>query len=68
LFGGGKLFRTLLDAGLVDAVEVAVMPILLGQGIPMLPPGKASPPLTLERSRVTPSGIVMLTYGLKKSS
>lgn len=68
LFGGGKLFRTLLDAGLVDAVEVAVMPILLGKGIPVLPPGKASPPLKLERSRVTPSGIVMLTYGLKESA
>jgi len=34
LFGGGTLFRTLLDAGLVDSVEVAVMPVLLGSGVP----------------------------------
>lgn len=26
LFGGGALFRSLLDAGLVDTVEVALMP------------------------------------------
>ncbi|MFP5287071.1 MAG: dihydrofolate reductase family protein, partial [Thermoanaerobaculia bacterium] len=42
LFGGGALFRSLLDAGLVDTVEVAVMPVLLGAGIPLLPPGAAA--------------------------
>jgi dihydrofolate reductase len=39
LFGGGSLFRSLLDARLVDTVEVAVMPVLIGDGIPLLPPG-----------------------------
>jgi len=34
LFGGGELFRTLLEADLVDAVELALVPILLGGGIP----------------------------------
>src|SRR5438874_609849 len=38
LFGGGSLFRSLLDAALVDTVEVAVMPVLLGGGIPLFPP------------------------------
>src|SRR5437588_5708298 len=38
LFGGGLLFRSLLDAGLVDTVEVAMMPVLLGGGIPLFPP------------------------------
>lgn len=38
LYGGGTLFRSLLDAGLVDTVEVAVVPVLLGAGIPLLPP------------------------------
>jgi dihydrofolate reductase len=37
LFGGGLLFRNILDAGLVDTVEVAVIPVLLGGGIPLLP-------------------------------
>ena len=37
LFGGGVLFRSLLEAGLVDRVEVGVIPVLLGQGIPLLP-------------------------------
>jgi len=62
LFGGGSLFRTLLDARLVDTVEVAVMPVLLGAGIPLLPPG-ASTKLVLADKKVLPrSGIVMLAY------
>lgn len=62
LFGGGALFRSLLDAHLVDTVEVAVMPVLLGRGIPLLPPGETSHKLHLTASRSLPSGIVMLTY------
>ena len=37
IFGGGRLFRSLAEAGLVDTVEVSVMPILLGDGIPLAP-------------------------------
>ena len=42
LFGGGSLFRSLLEARLVDAVEVSVIPVLLGEGIPLLPPKPSS--------------------------
>jgi dihydrofolate reductase len=64
LFGGGELFRTLLDAGLVDSVEVAVMPVLLGSGIPLLPPGTAAK-LALADQKILPaSGIVVLSYGV----
>jgi dihydrofolate reductase len=64
LFGGGVLFRLLLGAGLVDTVEVAVIPVLLGSGIPLLPPG-ATTKLILSDHRVLPaSGIVALSYSL----
>ena len=36
LFGGGDLFRSLAAAGFVDTVEVAVMPVILGSGIPLI--------------------------------
>ena len=65
LFGGGALFRTLLDAGLVDTVEIAVNPVLLGEGIPLLPPGSRAT-LTLSDHKVLPkSGIVALAYSVK---
>src|SRR5829696_4617340 len=38
LFGGGSLLRSLLDLRQVDAVEVGLIPHLLGGGIPMLQP------------------------------
>jgi dihydrofolate reductase len=38
LFGGGSLFRSLAELRLVDTVEVAVIPVLLGEGVPLLPP------------------------------
>ncbi len=63
LFGGGVLFRALVDAGLVDTVEVAVMPVLLSQGIQILPPGGRITGLKLDRCETLPkSGIVMLYY------
>lgn len=67
LFGGGELFRSLLDAQLVDTVEIAVMPVLLGSGIPLLPEG-ASVKLTLiDLKRLPASGIVVLAYAVEHS-
>ena len=37
LWGGGELFRELSAAGLVDGVDVAIIPILLGGGLPLMP-------------------------------
>ncbi len=67
LFGGGSLFRSLLEVGLVDTVEVALMPILLGGGIPLLagPPRRVG--LELTGHLVYPkAGIVTLQYAVQK--
>ena len=66
LFGGGELFRYLLDGGLVDTVELAVMPVMIGGGIPVLPPGTAAN-LVLSDIQRLPSGIVVLAYSVKES-
>ena len=63
LFGGGELFRSLLADALVDGVDVAVIPVLLGAGIPLLPSPAARAKLTLRTQRVyEKSGIVGLEY------
>jgi len=67
LMGGGVLFRSLLDAGLVDAVDVMVMPVLLGSGVPLLPQGRRRT-LHLEESKALPSGILMLSYSVAPES
>ena len=66
LFGGGTLFRSFLDAGLVDTVEVAVMPVLLGGGVPLLPHPARQAKLALTGHRVYKTGIVLLEYEVRK--
>lgn len=66
LFGGGNLFRSLLAAGLVDAVEVAVVPVLLGKGMPLLPSPAKQAKLQLTGHKIySKSGIVSLEYAVK---
>jgi dihydrofolate reductase len=62
LFGGGLLFRSFLDMGLVDTVEVAVIPVLLGGGIPLLPAPAERAKLKLTGHKVYGSGIVLVEY------
>jgi dihydrofolate reductase len=64
LFGGGTLFRSLLDAGLVDSVELAVMPVLLGSGIPLMPPGGTMSLVLTDQKTLPASGIVLLSYAV----
>jgi dihydrofolate reductase len=63
LFGGGSLFRSLLELKLVDSVEVAVIPVLLGGGIPLLPHPAKQAKLKLLNHRVyKKTGTVSLEY------
>ena len=62
LFGGGVLFRALIDAGLVDRVEVAVVPRILGSGIPLVPGLDRIASLELHSSEVFDSGMALLKY------
>ena len=67
LYGGGGLFRSLLDAGVVDTVEVAVVPVLLGAGIPLLPAGAATKLVLADQQTLPASGIVALAYSIPGS-
>jgi len=63
LFGGGELFRSLAALGLVDRVEVALVPIMLGGGVPLFPTSTSRVPLKLDKQRTyEKSGIVLLEY------
>ncbi|MBM3768029.1 MAG: dihydrofolate reductase [Acidobacteria bacterium] len=63
LFGGGELFRALLAAGLVDTIEVGIIPVLLGAGVPLLPPTWTRTTLKLRSHRLfETTGSVSLIY------
>jgi dihydrofolate reductase len=68
IFGGGELFRSLLAAGLVDRVEMSLIPVLLGSGIPMLPPPSGRVTLTLRSQRLyAKTGTIGLEYDVVKN-
>jgi dihydrofolate reductase len=57
------LFRSLLAAGLVDEVDVSVVPVLLGGGIPLLPSPADRARLKLKQHQVfEKTGSVRLGY------
>ena len=63
LFGGGGLFRSLAQLGLVDSVQIAVIPVLLGDGVPVVPRPAAPARLVLTGHRVyEKTGTVLLEY------
>ncbi len=62
LYGGGALFARLLGWGLVDTVEPALLPILLGGGIPFLPSPSVRRRLRLLRYQAYPEGTILLEY------
>ena len=62
LYGGGELFGALLAARQVDSVEVTVVPVLLGAGVPLLAGGPGRTSLALRHSHIYPSGMVALHY------
>jgi dihydrofolate reductase len=68
LFGGGTLFGSLLALGQVDTVEVSVVPVLLGGGLPLLPSKKDRAKLRLTSSKVyKKTGTVRLEYAVERS-
>ena len=65
LFGGGALFGGLLQLGLVDSVELAIIPALLGGGVPLLPDPAAAAKLKLTNHRIyEKTGTVALEYSV----
>jgi dihydrofolate reductase len=66
LFGGGSLFRSLAELRLVDTVEVAVIPVLLGEGVPLLPPPSKRVTLKLTSHRIyAKTGTMWLEYAVQ---
>ena len=67
LWGGSELFADLAGAGLVDGVEVAIIPVVLGAGIPLMAPSGPRLRLRLRSHRLyAGTGTLMLSYDVLK--
>jgi len=66
LFGGGALFAQLLAMGVVDTIEVTVVPVLLGGGTPLISGPAPRTRLNLASHKVYRSGTIQLSYEIRQ--
>ena len=60
--GGGQVHRLFLDAGKVDEIDLFVMPVILGDGVPLFDGAATLVNMTLAGNEVYADGVVRLTY------
>ena len=67
LWGGGALFSALAAAGLVDGVDVAIIPVVLGGGIPLMPGPASRLSLKLRSHRLyAKTGTLFVEYDVQQ--
>lgn len=62
LVGGGHLVREFVRLDLIDRIELFILPVILGEGIPLFPPSTPQRNLRLVECRSYINGMVGLTY------
>ena len=62
LMGGGELARDFLKADLVDELYIGVVPVLLGEGIPLFPSGFPQRNFSLIENKTYSRGMIALRY------
>ena len=60
--GGGQLIRGLIAIGKLDVLEMAIIPLVLGDGIPLFPSGTPELPLRLVKCEPKTGGALHVVY------
>lgn len=66
MMGGGELIASFLDAGEIDEFDIHVIPVFIGDGIPLVAPRYRDVPLRLRSTQKYPDGVVQLRYDVTK--
>jgi dihydrofolate reductase len=67
LMGGGELARDFLKADLVDELYLGVVPVLLGQGLPLFPSGFPQRDFELLENKTFSKGLISLKYKRRRA-
>jgi dihydrofolate reductase len=62
LMGGGELARDFLKEDLVDELYIGIVPVLIGEGIPLFPSGFPQREFSLLENRTFSKGLIALKY------
>jgi dihydrofolate reductase len=66
IMGGAGIIASFLDEGEIDEFIINVIPIFIGEGIPLIAPGRRTVPLKLLSSTKFTDGVVKLHYAVRK--
>lgn len=62
MMGGGEIIGSFLDAGEIDEFSIHVIPVMIGEGIPLIAPRHRFVKLALLSTKKFPDGVVHLNY------
>jgi len=68
LMGGGELIASFLDAQAIDEFVVAMVPVFIGEGIPLIARRHRQVPLELLSSEQFDDGVVQLHYRVQSAA
>jgi dihydrofolate reductase len=68
LMGGGDLIASFLDANAIDEFVISVVPVFIGDGIPLIARRDRHVPLELQSTERFEDGVVQLRYRVPKGS
>lgn len=65
MMGGASIIASFLDSGAIDEFSIHVIPVMIGEGIPLVAPRHRNIPLELITARSFPDGVVHLHYRVR---
>jgi dihydrofolate reductase len=65
--GGGELARAFLQHDLIDELHIGIVPVLLGEGLPLFPSGFPQSQWTLLENKSFSKGLLSLKYERNRS-
>jgi dihydrofolate reductase len=68
MMGGPEVIAAFMDAGEIDEFSVHVIPIFIGEGIPLIKPQHRRVPLKLLATKRYADGVVHLRYQVLKAA
>ena len=64
MMGGGEIIASFLDEGAIDEFIISIVPIFIGEGIPLIAQRHREVPLKLRSVKSFPDGVVQLHYDI----
>ena len=67
MMGGGGIIASFLDEGEIDEFVISVIPVFIGEGIPLIAPSRRTVQLKLLSTKKYSDGVVKLHYQVAKN-